>query len=80
MQQFGKLALGLLSPMPGVLERGDLRVRLMTFRRLEQQVVIAFGIERRIEVDQVNRRVADVRAHAERVEVVAKVERVRLVR
>ena len=40
--------------MPGILERRDLRVRFMASGSLVYDVVIAFGIERRIEIDQID--------------------------
>ena len=47
-------------PMPRVLERGYLRLGLRARFVLEQHVVIAVGIERRVQIDQVNRLVLDV--------------------
>jgi hypothetical protein len=54
--------LGGISPVPGVLERLDLRVRLLAGRRAEQDVVVGLAVERRIEIDQINRLVLDVLA------------------
>ncbi len=72
MQQFDELTLGLLAPVPRVLERLDLRFALLPLRRFEQQVVVAFGIERRIEIDQVHRLVGN--ALPQHVKVVAEIE------
>ena len=55
VEEFVELALGLLSPMPGVLEGGDLRVGLVSLRRFEEHGIIALGIKRRIEIDKINR-------------------------
>ena len=44
----------LFAPVPGIVERGDLRLAAMALWRLEKQVVIAFGIERRVEINEVD--------------------------
>src|SRR5208283_4073819 len=62
----------LLSPVPGVLERSDLRAGLLASGTLEEHVVGGLAVERRIEVNQVNALV--VNAAAQDVEVVAIVE------
>ena len=51
-----------------------LRVRFVAFRRAKQHVVIRFGVERRIEIDEINRLVANV--VAEDFQVIAEVESV----
>ena len=60
--------------MPSVLERLNLRVGLRAVLLGEQDVVVGVGVERRVEVDQVDRLILDVAA--EDVEVVAVVENV----
>jgi hypothetical protein len=55
VEQFVKLRFGLLAPVPRVVKRTDLRLALVTLRRLEQQIVFALGIERRVQVHQVDR-------------------------
>lgn len=54
-QDFVELALRLLAPVPEILERGDLGVGLVALWRLEQQVVVALGVERRVQINQVHR-------------------------
>ncbi len=49
--EFRELALGLLAPMPGILEGGNLRVGLVSLRRFEEDGIIALGIKRRIEIN-----------------------------
>jgi hypothetical protein len=46
----------------------------VTFRRTKEHVVIGFGIERRIEIDEIDRIIADVLA--ENVQIVAEIESV----
>ena len=58
--QLAEFILRLPAPVPRILEGGDLRVGFVALRRFEQQVVIALGIERRIEIDQIHRFVGDV--------------------
>jgi hypothetical protein len=48
-----------LTPMPSVFERFYLRMRLLAGRCLEQDIVGRLRIERRIEVDEINRFVFD---------------------
>ena len=48
--------------MPGIVKGLDLRLALMPVRRLEQQIVIGVGIERRIEIDEIDALVFDVLA------------------
>ncbi|HEY1770298.1 MAG TPA: hypothetical protein VGG02_08590 [Chthoniobacterales bacterium] len=60
MQQLAKLALGLVGPMPGILERLDLRLARPSLRQLEKQVVIALRIKRRVEIDQIHRLIRDL--------------------
>ena len=72
VEEFVELALGLLSPMPGVLEGGDLRVAFVSLRRFEEHGIIALRIKRRIEINKVNRFIRDV--FAENIEIVAEIE------
>ena len=67
-------ALGLLVPMPGVLKRLDLRLAVLSLGRFEEEIVVALGIERRGEVNEVNGFGREV--VAEDVEIVAVVKRV----
>jgi hypothetical protein len=64
--------LGLFAPMPGVLEGGDLRVGLMPLRCFEEHGIIALGIKRRIEINEIDTLGGNV--FAEDVEVVAEIE------
>ena len=57
-----KLALGLLVPVPGVLERLDLCLAALALGRFEEEIVVALGIERRIQVDEINGFVRNVLA------------------
>jgi hypothetical protein len=70
--QLVELALGLLAPMPGVLEGGDLRVALVPLGCLEEHGIIPLRIKRWIEIDEVNTLRGDV--VSEDVEIVAEVE------
>ena len=67
-------ALRLQAPAPRVVERGDLRRRIRAAALAEQDVVGGFGVERRIEIDQVDAFVAD--ALAQDVQIVPEVETV----
>jgi hypothetical protein len=40
--------------MPGILEGFNLRFAVVAAGRFEEQIVIALGIERRVEIDEVN--------------------------
>ncbi len=60
--------------MPGVLERFDLRVRVLPLRRLEKDIVIGVRIERRVEIDEVHAFIRDMLA--QNMQIVAEVERV----
>ena len=53
-------------------KRRDLRLALVPLGRFEQEIVVALGIERRVEVDEVNGFVREV--VAQDVEVVAEVK------
>ena len=64
--------LGLHAPAPCVLEGSDLCGGVLAGALAEQDVVRRIGVERRVEVDEVNALVSDVLA--EDVEVVAEVE------
>ena len=72
MEEFVKFTLGLLVPMPGVLEGFNLRLAVVAARRFEEQIVVALGIERRVEIDEVNGFVRNVLA--EDLEIVAVIE------
>ena len=65
-------ALGLLVPVLGVLKRLDLRLAVLPLGRFEEEIVVALGVERRVEVDEVHGFVREV--VAEDVEVVAVVK------
>ena len=54
VHQFVELALGLLAPMPRVFKRDDLRLALVPLGRFEEEIVVALGIKRRVEIDEVN--------------------------
>ena len=72
VNQFVELALGLFAQMPRVFKGRDLRLALVPLGRFEQEIVVALGIERRVEVDEVNGFVLDV--FLEDVEIVAEEE------
>ena len=72
MHQFVELALGLFAPMPRVFKGRDLRLALVPLGRFEEEIVVALGIERRVEVDEVNGFSREV--VAQDVEVVAEIE------
>ena len=61
--------LGMVVPVPGVLEGLDLRVGAVAGLRLEQDVVIGVRVERRVEVDEVDALARDMLA--QNVEIVA---------
>jgi hypothetical protein len=65
-------ALGFDIPLPGVLEGADLGAGLGAVFFGEEDVVVLAGVEGRVEIDEVNRLVADV--EPEDFEVVAIVE------
>jgi hypothetical protein len=48
--------------MPGIVKSLDLRLALVPVRRPEEQIVIGVGIERRIEIDEIDALVLDVLA------------------
>jgi len=58
--------------MPRIFKGGDLRFGRLTLGCLEQQVVIALAVERRVETDQIDALVGNVLA--ENIEVVAEVQ------
>ena len=60
--------------MPSVFERLGLRFAVITFWRFENDGIIALGIERRVEINQVNAGVGKNLAVAEPVEIVAEKE------
>ncbi len=70
--EFGKLALGLFSPMPAIFKGGNLRVAFVSLRSFKEHGIIALGIKRRIEINKVNRLRCDV--FAENIEIVAEKE------
>jgi hypothetical protein len=70
--EIGKLALGLLAPMPRIFECGYLRVGFVALRRFKEYGIIALGIERRIEINEIDTLGGNV--FAEDVEVVAEIE------
>ena len=47
-------ALGVEGPVPGVVEGGDLRRRILAGALLEQHVVGGVGVEGRVEIDEVD--------------------------
>lgn len=55
VEEFVELAFGLSPPVPRVFEGSDLRFALLALGRFEEEVVVALGIEREIEIDQINR-------------------------
>jgi hypothetical protein len=64
-------ARGRLVPVPGVVERLDLRRRLRAARRLEQHVVGGVRIERRVEIDEIDAFAGDAGAqHSEIVTII----------
>ena len=65
-------ALGLLVPMPGVVEGMNLGGGPFAARLLEQNVVRGVGVERRVEVDEIDALIRDVLPQD--VQVIAKVE------
>ena len=75
VQNLLELVLGLIAPMPRILEGRDLRLGGVALGCLEQQVVIALAVEGRIEIDQIDALVRDVLAQNS--EVVAEEEGVR---
>ena len=66
--------LGLIAPMPGVVECFNLSVRRVTFRSLEKDVVSGIRVERRIEIDKVDGLFPDV--ISQHLQAVAEVESV----
>lgn len=72
VNDFVELALGLFAPMPRIFKRRDLRLALVALGRFEEEIVVALGVERRIEVDEVNGFGRKVLAH--HLKVVAEVE------
>jgi hypothetical protein len=48
------------TPMPRIFESRNLRVGFVAFRCFEKQVVIALGVERRVEIDEVDRFIANM--------------------
>jgi len=60
-------------PMPRIFKGGNLRPTLDLLGRFKEEIVVAFGVERQIEVNEIDGLVFDVLA--ENVEVVDVVER-----
>ena len=65
-------ALGLLVPVPGVLERLDLRLAALALGRFEEEIVVALGVKRRVQIDEVHRFRRDVLAEDSEVVAVVK--------
>src|ERR1035437_3677914 len=74
--QFGKLTLGLFAPMPAIFKGGDLRVAFVSLRRFKEHGIIALGIERGIEINEIDRFIRNVLA--ENIEIVAEIEFIQL--
>ena len=72
MNDLVELAFGLFAPVPAIFEGGYRCVAVVALGGFEEEVVIALGVEGRVEIDEVNRLVLDVLAQD--VEVVAVVE------
>ena len=53
MEEFVELALGLLALVPAILKGGDGGVAVVALRGLEEEVVVALRVERRVEVDEI---------------------------
>ncbi len=65
VRPFHHLGVGLFGrqrPVPGIVERLDLRLALVAVRRLEQHIVGGVGIERRVEIDEIDALAGDVLA------------------
>jgi hypothetical protein len=60
----------LISPMPRILKGCDLGVGIMSGRRRIKDIVISFGIEWRIEIDQINGIVLEVVTISENLQIV----------
>ena len=67
-----KRRLGTVIPVPGVIKRLDLRGGFRPGRSLEQDIIRRVGIERRVEVDQVNAVISD--AVAQHAQVIAAIQ------
>ena len=61
-----------LAPQPGIREGGDLRLIFVLLRLLEQDIVVAGGVEGRIEIDEINRLVRDMLPHDRQVVAIVK--------
>lgn len=55
VKQLVELLFGLRIPMPRIFECFDLSGAVRALWRLEQEVIIAFRVERWVEIDQINR-------------------------
>jgi hypothetical protein len=63
------------APMPAIFECGDLRVAFVSLRRFKEHGIIALGIERRIEINKINRFIRPPRRMlAENIEIVAEIK------
>lgn len=73
-----KLGVGLrgVRPVPGIREGVELRLAGLAGRLAEQDVVIRIGIERRVEIDEVNAGVGKKLRVAHPIEIVAEQETV----
>jgi hypothetical protein len=54
MEELVELTFGLIAPVPGIMERGDLCLALVALRGFEKQVIVALRIEGSIEVDEID--------------------------
>src|SRR5450631_454717 len=77
--EFGELSLGLLAPMPGIFERGNLRVAFVSLRRFEEDGIIALGVKSgRPKINKIDRFIRNVLTV--NIEVVAEIEFVHWIR
>lgn len=74
LRQLFKRLLGFSRPVPRIAERAKLRFGLFSRRFLEDHVIVAIAVERRIEINQINTLVGDILA--QNLQVVAVIERV----
>ena len=58
--EYPRIRIGLLAPMPRILKRCYLRIGRMSLRRLEEQIIIALGVKRWIEINKIDRLIGDV--------------------
>ena len=55
MQEVVKFTLRLLIPVPSILKCFNLSLAVDPFWRLEEEVVVSFGVERRVQINQIDR-------------------------